>query len=177
MSTALTNSFSWPWCAPWQACNNMRESASSCVHEEIESRSSSNGLLRTDSNCNDKLLLFHIKRVNESMWQELVLLLSTWRNFCQFPGIGVPEPSPLCIPLPYFVTAVLFRVFYMYLFHTKFIQIAFWKCIIECMQWKYLRSVFIKILSNCRFQHLNNDSSINDYGAYQWSIRLIFRLI
>ena len=49
MSTVLISSFSWPWCAAWQACSNMQVSAYSCIHEEIESRSSSNVLFRTDS--------------------------------------------------------------------------------------------------------------------------------
>ena len=47
------------------------------------------------------------------------------KKFLPIPGMGVPEALPLHIPLPCFVLAVLFRVFSMYVSHTKSLQNAF----------------------------------------------------
>ena len=103
------------WCpclAAWDACSNIRLSASSWLHGASEVRSGSSGLLSTASPSVMTSCLSswsnHSMRAAERNLNSSVLLLSTHRKFCQFPGMAAVATTCLRTPCPCFARVLPF---------------------------------------------------------------------
>ena len=85
------------WCPCWAGCTQQHATASVFMHGASEARPSSGDLLRTASPSVMKSCLCfwssHLRGASDSNLSSSVLLLSTRRKFCQFPGIRHTSPG------------------------------------------------------------------------------------